>query len=53
MKRTALIAGIIALVMLGPICYFFPEQAGKIGAIGVAFIVVCIFFFKVFNKFDE
>lgn len=50
MKRTALIAGVVAAIMLIPIGFFFPEQIGKISAIGAAFILVCIFVYIVFRR---
>lgn len=49
----ALIAAAIAVVMLAPLCYFFPEKIGTISVVGAAFILLCLFMAFLFKGFNE
>lgn len=52
MKRTALIAAGIATIMLTPLYFFFPDKAGVISIVFVAFIALCIFMYLLFHNYD-
>jgi hypothetical protein len=50
MKRTAIIAGAIAGIMLIPLGFFFPDKIGTISIVGVSFILLCVFMYLVFKN---
>jgi len=52
MKRMSLIAAGIGVAVLTPLYFAFPDKAGVLSIVFVAFIALCLFMYLLFRNYN-